>query len=313
MRNAFAEELTFLAAQNEKAVLLSGDIGNRLFDEFKTRYPNRFYNCGVAEANMIGVAAGLTLSSFRAVVYTIASFATVRCLEQIRNDVCYHNIPVIIVGVGAGLSYAGLGATHQSCEDIAMLRSLPNMTVVCPGDAIEVRRALREAFQWNGPVYLRLGKRGEPIVHTEDVEFSIGKAITVRRGNDVCLLSVGNMLPLSLEAGEVLSRRGISTRVVSFHTVKPLDMELLEEVFSSCSLVVSLEEHSKLGGFGSAIAEWFCKKNRQARFLSLGTEDCFLCSSGSQKYFREYFGLSLEGVLGEIMGKYREIEKRALC
>src|SRR5262249_33705790 len=164
MRNAFASEITALAAQDERIVLLSGDIGNKLFDEFKARFPGRFLNCGVAEANMISMAAGLAMCGLRPVTYTIASFTTVRCLEQIRIDACYHHQPIVIAGVGAGLAYAANGGTHHSCEDIALLRALPGMTVVCPGDPVEVRLALRAALQEPGPVYLRLGKKGEPVV-----------------------------------------------------------------------------------------------------------------------------------------------------
>src|SRR2546430_5284860 len=164
MRNAFATEITSLASEDERLVLLSGDIGNKLFDGYKEKFPERFFNCGVAEANMMGMAAGMALSGMRPITYTITPFTTTRCFEQIRVDVCYHNVPVIIVGVGGGLSYASLGATHHSCEDIALLRMLPNMTVICPGDAIEVRGALRAALRHDGPVYIRLGKKGEPIV-----------------------------------------------------------------------------------------------------------------------------------------------------
>ncbi|MCA9067944.1 MAG: transketolase family protein, partial [Planctomycetaceae bacterium] len=177
MRNAFARELLELATADSRIVLLSGDIGNRMFDNYKAAFPNRFYNCGVAEANMMGIASGLALSGMRPVVYTIVPFVTTRCLEQIRVDVCYHQAPVVIVGVGGGLSYASLGATHHSCEDIAHLRVLPEMTVICPGDSIEVRLALRAAVAHPGPVYLRLGKKGEPIIHESPPAFEIGKGL----------------------------------------------------------------------------------------------------------------------------------------
>lgn len=159
MRNAFAAEITEISATDDKIVLLSGDIGNRLFNSFKEKFSNRFYNCGVAEANMTSMAAGMAACGLKPVTYTITPFNTIRCLEQIRVDVCYHNLPVVIVGVGSGLSYANLGATHHSCEDIALLRVLPNMTVICPADAVEVRLALRAALNYGRPVYIRLGKK----------------------------------------------------------------------------------------------------------------------------------------------------------
>ena len=161
MRNAFAHEATRLASTDSRVVLLSGDIGNRLFDDFKKKHPDRFYNCGVAEANMIGVAAGLAMSGLRPICYTITPFITYRCLEQIRVDVCYHNVPAIIVGTGSGLSYASLGGTHHSCEEMGMLRLLPNLTVVAPADEHEVRGTLQAALAQSGPVYMRIGKKGE--------------------------------------------------------------------------------------------------------------------------------------------------------
>ena len=203
MRSAFAHEITSLAMADDRVVLLSGDIGNRMFDDFKSKFPDRFYNCGIAEQSMISLGAGLAMCGLRPVAYTIAPFVTYRCLEQIRVDLCYHELPMVLVGVGAGLGYAELGATHHSCEDIAMLRALPGMSVICPGDAHEVRAGLRGALQLSGPAYLRIGKKGEPVVHPSvPAGFQIGKALTIREGNDVCLLSTGNTLPLAVEAGE---------------------------------------------------------------------------------------------------------------
>lgn len=293
MRNAFAAELVELAVQDDRLVLLSGDIGNRLFDDFKARFPDRFLNCGVAEANMISIAAGMALSGLRPVTYTIASFMTTRCFEQIRVDMCYHNLPVVIVGVGAGLAYAANAGTHHACEDIAILRALPNMTVVCPGDAIETRLALRAAFQHEGPVYLRLGKKGEPKVYSDPPEFSIGKANTVRSGRDVCLISTGNMLAVAVEAAEQLAKTGLSAQVVSLHTVKPLDERFMAEAFSRFAVVTTIEEHSILGGLGGAVAEWLADQTPQrARLCRVGTADTFMHDAGDQEYGRVYFGLT---------------------
>ena len=301
MRNAFASEITALAAEDPRAVLLMGDIGNRLFDDYRSKFADRFLNCGVAEANMIGIAAGMALCGLRPVAYTIAAFSTVRCLEQIRVDVAFQNLPVVIVGVGGGLSYAELNATHHSCEDIAMLRVLPNMAVVCPGDAIEVRLALRAALRREGPTYLRLGKKGEPVVHREPPEFEIGRGIVVRPGSQVCLLSTGNMLPTALQAADLLKDR-LSTQVVSFHTVKPLDESLLERAFSSFDLVVSLEEHSVLGGLGGAIAEWLTEHPvPKPRLLRLGTDDRFIYQATDQEHARALYNLAPEAVARRIL------------
>lgn len=291
--------MTALAAEDKRIVLLSGDIGNRLFDPYKKQFPDRFYNCGVAEANMTSVAAGMALCGLRPVTYTITAFNTVRCLEQIRVDVCYQGLPVVIVGVGGGLSYAALNATHHALEDVAFLRILPNMTVICPGDAWEVRAAVRAALKHNGPVYVRLGKKNEPVIHENFPDFRIGKGIIVRSGTLVCFLSTGNMLPTALEAAEELEKRDISTQVVSLHTVKPLDEELLTDIFSRFSLVVTIEEHSILGGLGGAVAEWLADQPHfKSRLCRMGTADAFMYEAGGQDYARGYFGL-LPGQIAE--------------
>lgn len=296
MRNAFASELVDAARRDDRVVLLSGDIGNRLFDPFKSEFGQRFYNCGVAEANMMSVAAGMAMSGMRPVVYTITPFVTTRCLEQIRVDVCYHEQPVVIVGVGGGLSYASLGGTHHSCEDIGFLRMLPGMTVVCPGDAVEVRGALRAALRHDGPVYIRIGKKGEPVVHTDDPEIVLGRSLTVRDGEDVVMLAVGNVLPIACAAAGVLTGHGISARVDSFHTVKPLDEACLADAFARYDLVVTIEEHGA-GGAGSAVAEWLARQPRtRGRLLALGTPDEFLHRAGSQAHARALWGLTPEAI-----------------
>ena len=303
MRDTFASTLTALAKTDERIVLLSGDIGNKLFDSFKEQCPGRFYNCGVAEANMTSMAAGMALCGLRPVTYTIASFVTVRCLEQIRIDVCYHNLPVIIVGVGAGLSYAELGATHHSCEDIAMMRVLPNMTVVCPGDAVEVRLALSAAFKQGGPVYIRLGKKNEPIIHKNEPDFRIGKGILLREGDrQVCIVSTGNVLPVVMETADLLAMQGIEAQVVSMHTVKPLDEELLKKVFCTFKIVATVEEHSLIGGLGGSVAEWLSGQSSiKADLLRFGVKDEFIHGVGKQRTARKSVGIDAEFILAEIL------------
>jgi transketolase len=303
MRNAFADELTKLGDQDSRVVMLSGDIGNRLFDKFKAKHPARFFNCGVAEANMMGVAAGMAMNGLRPVAYTITPFITTRCLEQIRTDVCYHEAPVTIVAVGAGLAYSGLGPTHHACEDISFLRSIPNMVVICPGDAFEVRAALQASMKQDRPVYIRMGKKGEPVVHKGPIaNFQIGKALTVSEGKDICLLSTGNMLPGVIEAAHMLGEKGISAQVVSFHTVKPLDEAFLKDAFSRFKLVATIEEHSLIGGFGAAVAEWLTdSKTSNQNFIRFGTSDAFFKKSGEQEYAREMLGLSAHQIAEKIL------------
>jgi transketolase len=255
MRNNFADEITKLAQADKRVVLLSGDIGNKLFDGFKAKAPDRFLNCGVAEANMMGMAAGLAMSGMRPVVYTIAPFTTTRVMEQIRVDVCYHDVPVVIVGVGSGLGYASLGATHHSCEDMAMLRTLPNMSVLAPADPLEVRGVLRAALRHSGPSYIRMGKKGEPVLHRE----------------------------------------------VSVVSVKPLDEALLRDVFARFPLVASIEEHSLIGGFGAALAEWMADHGPlAARLLRFGTRDRFQHEAGETEHARARDGLTASGIVERI-------------
>lgn len=301
MRNAFAKKITELAKKDERIVLLSGDIGNRLFDDFKASCPTRFYNCGVAEANMMGMAAGLALSGLRPVCYTITPFITYRCMEQIRVDVCYHHVPVVIVGTGSGLSYASLGATHHSCEEMGMLRLLPGLSVVAPADEVEVRGSLEAALASKDPCYIRIGKKGEPVVHKNKPEFVIGKGITLQDGKDACLLSAGTVLPVAMEAAALLATKGITTRVVSFHTIKPLDLALLADVFAKFKVVGTVEEHSVLGGLGGSVAEWLADQPKTSgRLVKFGTRDEFLHLTCEQEEAREHYGLTPTNIASEI-------------
>lgn len=304
MRNVFAKAVTDLSDEYPELVMMAGDIGNRLFDRFKEKHPDRFYNCGVAEANMTGVASGLAASGLRPITYTITPFNTVRCLEQIRLDICYPNLPVIVVGTGAGLSYAGLGATHHSMEDIAILRTLPNMHVVCPADPVEVRLAVKDALRLGRPTYIRLGKKGEPVIHESDPDFTIGRGIVVRDGPDVAILSVGNMLSAALKSAEQLQKQGVSAKVVSLHTVKPLDDMLLGALFEEQKLVVIVEEHGLIGGAGSAVLEWGNAKRVDLRkLICIGGPDRFLFACGDQKEARAMLGLTPDHITQQILGR----------
>ena len=302
MRNVFAKTVTQLADENPHLVLLAGDIGNRLFDNFKEKHHNRFYNCGVAEAGMTGVAAGLASCGLQPITYTITPFNTLRCLEQIRDDVCYPDLPVIIVGTGSGLSYSNLGATHHSMEDIGTMRMLPNMHVVCPADPVEVQLAVVDALRLKRPTYIRLGKKGEPVVHTEPPPFEIGKGITVRQGDDIVLLSVGNMLAVALECAELIAETGASIRVVSLHTVKPMDESLLEQLFLNYRIIAVLEEHGLAGGAGSAVLEWGCSRHLDlGKIRCFGGPDRFLTACGNQQQARDQIGLNAESITRELL------------
>jgi len=303
MRNAFAAAMVELAAVDPRVVLLSGDIGNRLFDSFKQRFPTRFYNCGVAEANMTSMAAGMAMCGLRPFTYTITPFATTRAMEQIRVDLCYHEVPVTVVGTGAGLSYASLGPTHHSCEDVALLRALPNMTVLCPADATEVRQSVAAVLGLRRPAYIRLGKKGEPAVHQTPPAFAIGKGNVVREGTDVCLLGLGTMVAVAMEAAAMLQASGVSAQVVSMHTVKPIDEALLSDAFGRFPLVAAVEEHSRIGGLSGAVAQWLVAQRPRplGELLSFGTPDAFLCEAGSQRYARQQCGLTADHIAAEVL------------
>ena len=305
MRNAFADEVTRLAVQDPRVVLLSGDIGNKLFDHFKAVDATRFYNCGIAEANMMGVAAGMALSGLRPIVYTITPFTTTRCYEQIRVDVCYHKAPVIIIGTGSGLSYAELGPTHHSLEDFAILRALPGMRVLAPCDANELRAAMRAAIKEDGPVYIRIGKKGEPTVFEDIPELEIGKATVVRTGKDVVLLSAGTMMPEVLAAADLLATQGIFAEVVSLHSIKPLDTDYLNAAARRFQTIVTIEEHGLIGGLGSAVAEWRAAANVSLCLLAFGTPDEFMHEVGTQEYARNKYGLTAARISARVFETVR--------
>lgn len=297
MRNAFANEITKLAQADSRIHLLSGDIGNRLFNDFQAKCPGRFFNCGVAEANMISVGAGMALSGLKPVAYTITTFITARCFEQIKLDVCYNEAPLVIVGVGAGLAYASLGPTHHAFEDIAILRTLPGITILAPADPPEVRTALRAALDLGAPVYMRIGKKGEPTLIPDPPPFEIGKGRILRPGKDACLISTGVVLAEVVRAADALAARGIAAEVVHMPTVKPVDGALLRDVFHRHRLVAIVEEHAKIGGFSSAVLEWAADADaRGPRVLRFGMPDEFRHEAGEQEYARGLCGFRGEQI-----------------
>jgi transketolase len=302
MRDAFAREMTALAAQRTDVTLLSGDIGNRMFDRYKEVAPERFINCGIAEANMMSLAAGMALSGLRPVIYTITPFTTTRCLEQIRVGVAYHQAPVVIVGTGSGLSYAELGPTHHSLEDLAILRTLPGLNVVAPADSAELVAQLREALDSAYPTYMRIGKKGEPILHTDKERLGIGKAHLLRDGSDLLLIGVGPILGEALQAAEDLAIRGISVAVASMGGVKPLDERFLAVMAKRFPRWVTLEEHAITGGLGSTMLEWLAdRRGPTIRLRRIGVPDAFLHELGNQSYARRKLGLDAEGLAQTIL------------
>jgi len=301
MRTAFIRTLTESAASDPRVTLLVGDLGFGVVTDFARRFPGQFFNAGVAEQNMTGVAAGMALAGKIVFTYSIANFPTLRCLEQIRNDVCYHHANVVIVAVGGGFSYGAVGATHHATEDLAILRSLPEMTVIAPGDPSETAAATRAAAAGMGPVYLRLGRAGEPAVHRGPISLSVGKALMVRQGNDLTLVSTGGMLQTAVQTAEALGARGLSVRVLSMHTLKPLDTEAIYSAAKETRRVVTLEEHSILGGLGGAVAEVLCEAGiPNVRFLRLGLPSRFNKVVGGQEYLRKIYHLDVGSITARL-------------
>lgn len=297
MRAAFIQTLIELAELDERIVLITGDLGFGVVEPFANRVPDQFLNVGVAEQNMTGIAAGMALSGKIVFTYSIGNFPTLRCLEQIRNDVCYHNANVTIVSVGAGLAYGSLGASHHATEDMAVMRALPNMVVLSPADAIEAEMATRAAVAHDGPVYLRLARTNEPPVHTGTIPFEIGKAIQVRKGSDITLIATGSMVHISTQAAHILESKGVEARVLSMHTIRPLDEEAVRSAACETEAVISIEEHGKIGGLGSAVAEVLAEYSGHAipfRRVALPSE--FVSLVGSQQYLRDAYSLSAAGI-----------------
>jgi transketolase len=301
MRTAFFRALIQAAEHDERIHLVVGDLGFGLVEPFVQRFPNRYLNPGVAEQNMTGIAAGMALSGKIVFTYSIANFPTLRCLEQIRNDVCYHEANVKIVAVGGGFAYGALGMTHHAVEDLAILRALPEMTVVAPGDPLEASAATHAIAARPGPCYLRLGRAGEPVVHAGPIKFEIGKAIRLREGHDITIISTGGMLATAVEVADALTVRGLEARVLSMHTLKPLDTEAILAATRETRALVTLEEHSIIGGLGSAVAEVLSESGEVGiSFKRLGIGTSFTTEVGSQEFLRKKHGLSVNGILRSV-------------
>ncbi|MFZ5891753.1 MAG: transketolase family protein [Myxococcota bacterium] len=307
MRTAFARALTELAARDSRVYLLTGDLGFSVLEPFRERFPQRFVNVGVAEQNMLGIAAGIAHAGNVVFVYSIANFPTLRCLEQIRNDVCYHGLPVRIVSVGGGLAYGSAGYTHHGVEDLAVMRALPGLSVFAPGDPLETQLITEKLLDLPGPAYLRLGKASEPVVHAAPPALEIGKAYELQSGHDLTLIATGGMLFAAREAAQELERQhALSVRLLSMHTVKPLDETAVVRAARETRLVVTCEEHSCIGGLGSAAADVIASlSNPRARLVKYALPDQPTEVVGSQRYLLGRLGTIVERVQSEAPELFR--------
>ena len=291
MRTLFQKKITELAKKRDDIVLLSGDIGNKMFDDFKQIAPERFINCGIAEASMMSVAGGLALSGMRPVVYTITPFVTARCFEQAKISVGYHEANVLIIGTGSGLSYAELGATHHSLDDISIMGSIPNMRVLAPCDSNQLGFYLDEALNIKGPTYIRIGKKGEPIITSEVSEIRIGKSNIIKEGSDILILGIGPIINEALSAVEKLeSETQKSIAIGDMSSVKPMDEIFLKEMVKrKFKTWITLEEHGFIGGIGLRINNWLFKNDESKKIntINLNTPDQFIHTLGKQKFLRK--------------------------
>ena len=292
MRDAFVRALMQEMEQNSRIVLITGDLGFGVLRPLRERFPDRLLNAGIAEQGMVSMAAGLAATGRTVIVYSIGNFPTLRPLEQIRNDCAYHNADVKIVCVGGGFVYGSLGMSHHATEDMSVMRAIPGIACFTPGDPAETEAVTRVMLRNPGTCYLRLGRGNEPKVHPGPVEgWTIPKALTLREGTDIALLSAGGILTQAMDAAERLEQKGISAKVVSFPCLKPLDNETVRELLSSFRSLVTVEENTVAGGFGSAVCEIAAETGNGCRVRRIGLQDCFTTVVGDQQYLRQAYGM----------------------
>lgn len=310
MRDTVIRTLIELGKEDKDVELITGDLGFGVLKSFWETLPNQFINAGIAEQNMTGVAAGMALEGKKVFTYSIGNFPTLRCLEQIRNDCAYHNANVNVICVGGGYVYGSLGMSHHATEDIAILRALPDVTVICPGDPIEAALAVKKIAQTDGTCYLRLGRGGEQNVNTVIKEFEIGKAYKLRDAKDmnkkVAVFSTGAILEETSKACDMLEEQGIAVEQYSFPTVKPIDRAVIEDCANRFDNIFTVEEHNIVGGFGGAVAEVLAECGGKAKLHRIGIDDFYCIEVGSQAYLREQVGINAEGIVRKVKGVFGE-------
>ncbi len=291
-----------LAKRDDRVVFIGSDLGPGVLDDMKSEMPDRWFMEGVSEQNIIGMAAGLAMEGYIPYVNTIATFITRRCYEQVALDLCLHNLPVRLIANGGGLVYAPLGPTHLAIEDMAIMRALPNMTVVAPTDADEMTRLMNASLDVPGPIYIRLGKGGDPIVSRRQDGFEIGSSIMLRDPGTILIVSTGVMVDRALRAAEVLAGQEIGCGVLNMHTIKPFDRIGFLAAAAAVDLVITIEEHTVVGGLGGAVAECLVdhRMERKPEVLRLGIPDTFAADYGSQDILLESYGLQPDGIVASI-------------
>lgn len=308
MRTRFTETLYEIAKKDRDVNLITGDLGFGVFNKFWTDLPKQFINAGICEQNMTGVAAGMGMEGKTVFTYSIGNFPTLRALEQIRNDVAYHRSNVKIVCVGGGFAYGALGMSHHATEDLSIMRALPEMVVFSPCDPVEVEAITKFAYEMNGPCYIRLGRGGENILHKGKINFKLGKALKLISGDDIVIFATGGIAEEAIKASQKLKNDNIKVGVYSFHTIKPIDVDLIKKIALKNKTIITLEEHNNIGGLGGAVAEVMTTFKNGSKLIRLGLDDTYTSVVGSQNYLRNYYNLSSDHIV-KVIKKELSIKK----
>ncbi len=314
MRERCLKTITELAEVDDRIVFVGSDLGAGVMNDFKAAHPNRFFMEGVCEQNLVGLAAGLALEGHIVFLNTIATFLTRRCYEQVAVDLCMHNANVRLIGNGGGVVYAPLGPTHLATEDLAIMRALPNMTILAPADANEMARVVPATLAHTGPIYIRVAKGHDPVVTTETGAFRIGQAVPMRDGHDALIVTTGIGLQVCLSAADQLMEAGLDATVLHMPTVKPLDTESLAVAAARVPVIVTVEEHSVIGGLGSAVAEFLAENDllTDRRFHRIGFPDQFPTGYGDQQGMMRRHGISAEAVTRKVIELSRARPRRVI-
>lgn len=301
MRDTFVKTLLEIAKKDKNVYIITGDLGFGVLKPFWEELPNQIINAGIAEQNMTSIAAGLALQGKTVYTYSIGNFPTLRCIEQIRNDCAYHNANVKVVCVGGGFVYGSLGMSHHATEDIAMMRALPDVAVLAPGDLVEAEYATEAIYEHQGTCYLRLGRGGEKRIHDKIENFTIGKAIEIKKGQNVAVFSTGAIFDEVNDACQELEKQGINPTIYTFPTVKPIDKEVILGCAKTHNAIITVEEHNLSGGFGSAVAEVLAENNNaKAKLVRIALDDRYSCIVGSQKYLRKQYSIDSKAIIEKI-------------
>lgn len=305
MRDTFVKTLLEIAKKDKNVYIITGDLGFGVLKPFWTELPGQIINAGIAEQNMTSIAAGLAMQGKIVYTYSIGNFPTLRCIEQIRNDCAYHNANVKVVCVGGGFVYGSLGMSHHATEDIAMMRALPDVTVLAPGDLVEAECTTKAIYQTPGTCYLRLGRGGEKRIHDKLENFEIGKAIEIQKGENVAVFSTGAIFDEVYEACEELRAQGINPTVYTFPTIKPIDKEVILNCAKNHKAIITVEEHNLSGGFGSAVAEVLAEETVvKAKLVRVALDDRYSCIVGSQKYLRKQYSIDATTIANKVKENY---------